>query len=205
MRQQSIKPLLLLVFALLVLTPAFSTFAQGKDSSAAKEKEVTVLIDHYRTPCIDDRLNEFRPRWRYLLGESPYSFPYFYGEIEGFNFQWGHEYRLLALREEAPQSAASHYHYRLVKILSDKKVRPQQTFSITLKFPLNPTLYNVDESSNIYLLGEVRIKTINAALRARLLRLREAAGPMDSISGTFRHDQKQENVITLTELRYEKQ
>jgi Domain of unknown function (DUF4377) len=205
MRIQTIKPLLLLVFALLVLTPALSTFAQDKDSSAAKEKEVTILVDHHRVTCIDDRFHEFRPRWRYLLGENPYSFPYFYGEIEGFNFQWGHEYRLLALREEAPQSAASHYHYRLVKILSDKKVRPQQTFSMNLKFPLNPSLFDVDKSSNIYLLGEVRIKTINAALRARLLRLREAAGLMDSISGAFRHDQKEGNVITLIDLRYEKQ
>jgi len=199
---QHFKPLLLLVFALLVLTPAFLTFAQDKDSSAAKEKEVTILIDHYRTPCINDR---FRPQWCYLLGESPYSFPYFYGEIEGFNFQWGHEYRLLALRVEAPQPADSPYNYRLVKILSDKKVRPQQTFSITLKFPANPPLFDVDESSNIFLLGEVRIKTINAALRARLLRLLKTAGLMDSIAGSFRHDQKQENVIALTELRYEKQ
>ena len=205
MRQQTIKSLLLLVFALLVLTPAFSTFAQDKDSSATKEKEVTILVDHYRVTCIDDRINEFRPRWCYLLGEGPYSFPYFYGEIEGFNFQWGHEYQLLALREEAPQSAATHYHYRLVKILSDKKVHPQRTFSITLKFPLNPPLFDTDKSSNIYLLGEVRIKTINAALRERLLRLREVAGSMDSIEGVFRHDQKQDNVITLTELRYEKQ
>jgi len=47
--------------------------------------------------------------------------------------------------------------------------------------------------------------TINAALRARLLRLLKTAGPMDSINGRFRHDQKQENLITLTELRYEKQ
>jgi len=202
MRQQSIKPLLLLVFALLVLTPAFSTFAQDKDSSAAKEKEVTILIDHYRTPCINDRL---RPRWCYLLGESPSSFPYFYGEIEGFNFQWGHEYQLLALRIEAPKSADSSYNYRLVKILSDKKVRPQRTFTITLKFPANPPLFNVDESSNIYLLGEVRIKTINAELRERLLRLLKTAEPMDSIDGSFRHDQNQENVITLIELRHEKQ
>jgi hypothetical protein len=103
MRQQTIKPVLLLVFVLLVLTPAFSTFAQDKDSSAAKEKEVTILIDHYRTPCID----RFVPRWCYLLAtaERPNEFPYFYGEIEGFNFQWGRQYRLLAFRVEAPQFA----------------------------------------------------------------------------------------------------
>src|SRR5215510_15291788 len=140
---QHFKPLLLLVFALLVLTPAFSTFAQDKDSFAAKEKEVTILIDHYRAPCINDRL---RPRWCYLLGESPNSFPYFYGEIEGFNFQWGHEYQLLALRVEAPQFAASPYNYRLVKVLSDKKVRPQQTFGLSLKGPTYRPFFEVNES-----------------------------------------------------------
>jgi len=203
MSQQSVKPLLLLVFVLLVLTPAFSTFAQDKDSSAAKEKEVTILVDHYRAPCID----RFRPRWCYLLAtaEKPNEFPYFYGEIEGFNFQWGHQYRLLALRVEAPQFAASPYNYRLVKVLSDKKVRPQQTFGLSLKGPTYRPFFEVNESSNIYLLGGVKIETVNAKLKARLLRLLETAGPLDSISGYFRHDQKQVNVITLISLLHEKQ
>jgi hypothetical protein len=200
MRQLSIKPLLLLVFVL--LTPAFSPLAQDKDSSAVKEKEVTILIDHYRAPCID----RFGPRWCYLLAtaERPNEFPYFYGEIEEFDFQWGHQYRLLALRVDAPLFAPSPYNYRLVKILTDKKVRPQQRFGIALKLPLHPPFFDVDESSNIYLLGKVRIKTVNAKLKARLLRLLESAGPLDSISGDFRHDQKQEDTITLTYLSYSK-
>ncbi len=165
-------------------------------------KEVTILLDHYRPPCVD----RSGPQWRYILAmaESPYDFPYFYGAIEGFKYQWGHEYRLLVVQDEAPQSAASRYSYRLIKVLSDKKVGPQRRFSIPLKLPLNPPFLNVDESSNISLLGEVKITTINAKLKARLLRLLEIAAPMDSIDGDFKHDQKRENVITLISLRHEK-
>ena len=45
---------------------------------------------------------------------------------------------------------------------------------------------------------------INAKLKARLLQLLKTAGPMDSIYGDFKHDQKRENVITLISLRHEK-
>jgi hypothetical protein len=80
------------------------------------------MVDHYRPPCT----NGFRPQWCYLVAtaEKPNEYPYFYGEIEGFNFHWGHQYQLLVLREAAPRSAASLYNYRLVKILSDKKNSP---------------------------------------------------------------------------------
>jgi hypothetical protein len=164
-------------------------------------KEVTIWIDHYRPPCVD----RFRSQWCYYLAteEKPHEFPYFYGDIEGFKFQWGRQYQLRVIQEEAPQSAASRYTYRLVKILSDKKVRPQQTFRIPLKLPLNPPFFTSDESSNVYLLGEVRIKIIDAKMRSRLLRLKESAAAMDSISGDFKHDQKNDNVITLIRLQHE--
>ena len=63
---------------------------------------------------------------------------------------------------------------------------------------------NVDESSNIYLFGEVKILTINAKLKSRLLQLLKTAGPMDWISGDFKHDQKHDNVITLISLQHTK-
>jgi hypothetical protein len=165
-------------------------------------KEVTILLDHYLTPCVD----RFRPQWCYFLAraERPKEFPYFYGDIEGFKFQWGHEYRLLVVQEEAPQSAASRYSYRLIKILSDKKVGPERIFTITLKARVTPPFFYVDESSNIYLLRDVKITTINAELKARLLQLFKTAAPMDWISGDFKYDQKQDNVITLISLRHEK-
>jgi len=165
-------------------------------------KEVTIVVDHFRPPCVD----RFTPQWCYLIGvgERPSSFPYYYGDIEGFKYQWGHEYRLRVVQEDAPQSASSRYSYRLIKVLSDKKVGPKRIFSFPLKIPLNPPLLNVDGSSDIYLLGEVKITTINAKLKARLLRLLETAAPMDSIGGDFKHDLKRENVITLINLRHEK-
>jgi hypothetical protein len=180
----------------------FQSAAISNSQTQPGGKEVTIVIDHYRPPCVD----RFAPQWRYLLGvgERPSSFPYFYGDIEGFKYQWGHEYRLLVVQDDAPQSAASRYSYRLIKVLSDKKAGPKQTFSFPLKLPLNPPFLNVDESSNIYLLGEVKITTINAKLKARLLRLLETAAPMDSIRGDFKHDQKRENVITLISLLHGK-
>src|SRR5262249_8688102 len=116
----------------ILATPGSSDAFQGTTIANSQtqpgSKEITILLDPYRPPCVD----RFRPQLCYLLAteESPHSFPYFYGDIEGFKFQWGHEYRLLVLQKEAPRSAASRYTYRLVKILLDKKVRPQQTFEI---------------------------------------------------------------------------
>jgi hypothetical protein len=136
--------------------------------------------------------------------ESPSQFPYFYGDIEGFKFQWGHEYRLLVVQEETPQSAGFRYSYRLVKILSDKKVSLQRTFRLPLKLPLNPPFINRDDTSNIYLLGEVKIKISDIKMKSRLLKLLESAAPMDSIDGSFKHDQKQDgSAITLISLKHE--
>lgn len=180
----------------------FQSAAISNSQTHPGGKEVTIVVDHYRAPCVD----RSGPQWRYLLGmgENPGGFPYFYGPIEDFKCQWGHEYRLLVVQDEAPQSAAPRYSYRLIKVLSDKKVGPQRRFDVPLKLPLNPPFLNVDGSSNIYLLGEVKITTINAKLKARLLRLLETAAPMDSIRGDFKHDQMRENVITLISLRHEK-
>jgi hypothetical protein len=173
----------------------FQSAVNGTSQTQPGGKEATILVDHYLAPCV----NGFAPQWCYLLAtaEKPTEFPYFYGDIEGFKFQWGHEYRLLVVQEEAPQSAASRYSYRLIKILSDKKVGPQRRFTITLKAPTGPPFFNVDESSNIYLFEEVKISTINAKLKARLLQLLKTAGPMDWISGDFKHDQMHDNMITL--------
>jgi uncharacterized protein DUF4377 len=180
----------------------FESAANSTSQTQPSGKEATILVDHYRAPCV----NRFATQWRYLMAtaEKPTEFPYFYGDIEGFEFQWGHEYRLLVVQEEAPQDAASRYSYRLIKILSDKKVGSQRRFTITLKPPIGPPFFNVDESSDIYLLGEVKISTINAKLKARLLQLLKTAGPMDLISGDFKHDQKHENVITLISLQHVK-
>ena len=180
----------------------FQSAAISNSQTQTGGKEVTIVVDHFRPPCVD----RFAPQWCYLLGEgeNPGGFPYFYGAIEGFKFQWGHEYRLRVVQEDAPQTAASRYSYRLIKVLSDKKVGPKRIFSFPLKLPLNPPFINVDGSSDIYLLGEVKITTINAKLKARLLRLLETAEPVESIDGTFQHDQKRENVITLISLRHEK-
>ena len=180
----------------------FQSAAISNSQTKPGGKEVTIVVDHYRPPCVDS----FAPQWCYLLGvgEHPGGFPYFYGDIEGFKYQWGHVYRLLVVQDEAPQSAASRYSYRLIKVLSDKKVGPKRIFSFPLKLPLNPPFLNVDGSSDIYLLGEVKITTINAKLKARLLRLLETAAPMEAIYADFQHDQKRENVITLISLRHEK-
>ncbi len=180
----------------------FQSAAISNSQTHPGGKEVTIVVDHFRPPCVD----RSGPQWRYLvgMGERPSGFPYFYGAIEGFKYQWGHEYRLLVVQDEAPQSATPRYSYRLIKVLSDKKVGPQRIFSFPIKLPLNPPFLNVDESSNISLFGEVKITTINAKLKARLLQLLETAAPMDSISGDFKHDQKSENVITLISLRHEK-
>jgi hypothetical protein len=187
-------------------TPSSSNTFQNAANANSQDKpggkEVTIMIDHYRPPCV----NNDRPQWCYLLAraEKPKEFPYFYGDVEGFKFQWGHEYRLLVAQEEAPESAASRYSYRLIKILTDKKVGPQRRFDLPLKPPLTPPFVNVDESSNIYLLKEVKITTTDVKLKARLLRLLENATPMDSISGEFKHDQKRDNVIILVRLSHYK-
>jgi Domain of unknown function (DUF4377) len=156
-------------------------------------KEITIQVDHYRPPCNDHR----GPSLCYLVSkDNPYEFPYFYYEIEGFDFHWGHMYRLLVVEEEVPHYTADDppYAYRLIKILSDKPVRPARSFDITLKNPFW-TYFTLDQSSNVVLTGGVKIKFINPKMKARLLKASESA---DHISGTFKSDLQQHNVIILT-------
>jgi hypothetical protein len=180
----------------------FQSAATDNPQTRPGGKEVTILVDHYRPTCVDGYL----PQWCYILAraEKPKEFPFFYGEIDGFKFQWGHEYRLLVVEDEAPQSADYRRSYRLIKILSDKKVGPQRRFTIDLKFPLRHPHFEVDESSNIFLLRDVKITTINAKLKARLMQLLKTAELMDSITGDFKHDQKRDNVIILMSLHHGK-
>jgi hypothetical protein len=163
------------------------------DHPKPNRKEISIEVDHYRAPCDDNR----GPRLCYLVAKDfSNQFPYFYFEIEGFEFHWGHMYRLLVVEEAMPQYTADDppYAYRLINILSDKPVRPARSFDITLKNPFRK-FFTLDQSSNLVLTGGVKIKFIDPKLKARLLKASESA---DFISGTFKSDLKQHNVIILT-------
>jgi len=79
-----------------VSSNTFQSVAISNSQTQPGGKEFTIVIDHYRPPCVDSS----GPQWRYLLGvgESPGGFPYFYDAIEGHKYQWGHEYRLRAIQ-----------------------------------------------------------------------------------------------------------
>jgi uncharacterized protein DUF4377 len=163
------------------------------DNPQPNRKEITIEVDHYRAPFFDHR----GPTLCYLVAkDNSNQFPYFYYEIEGFDFHWGHMYRLLVVEEEVPQYTVYDppYAYRLINILSDKPVRPARSFTISLKNPAH-TFFTLDQSSNVVLEGGVKIKFINPKMKARLLKASESA---NHISGTFKSDLKQHNVIILT-------
>jgi Domain of unknown function (DUF4377) len=161
------------------------------------KKEITIQVDHYRPPCDDER----GPRLCYLVSkDNPYEFPYFYYEIEGFDFQWGNMHRLIVVEEEVPQYTAVEPRivYRLVKILSKKPVPPARNrFYFQLKNPYRRN-FTVDQSSNVILTGGVTIKFINPKLKEKFLKASETA---ESINCDFKSDFKQHNVIILTEMR----
>jgi Domain of unknown function (DUF4377) len=163
------------------------------DNPQPNKKEISIEVDHYRPPCDDLR----GPRLCYLVArDSSNQFPYFYYEIEGFEFHWGHIYRLLVVEEAVPQYTADDppYAYRLIKILSDKPVLPARSFYIPLKTPYR-TFFTIDQSSNVVLTGGVKIKFIDPNMKARLLKASESA---EFISATFKSNLKQHNVIFMT-------
>ena len=163
-------------------------------------QEIIFKVDHYRAPCFDEKGNT-RLCYQVARGENSNEFPYFYHDIAGFKFQWGHEYRLLVVEEAVPRYKVRDplYTYRLVKILSDKVTQPQKTFFIQLKHPELGPYFTTDETSNIYLLGDVKISVITPKLKTQLLQLGKSA---KFISGTFKHNLKQDNVITLISLSF---
>ena len=168
----------------------------GKNRVAVEQgaQEIVILVDHYRAPCVDPR-----PKLCYLVAkaDNPSEYPYFYGEIKGFEYQWGHEYRLRVAQEQNS--------YRLIEVLSDRKRLEKNRFSISLKLPLNDPFFTVDDSSDVYLTGGVKIVFADPKLKARLIGLRRMAGSGDSISGDFKHTQdKAGNTIMLTNISFEK-
>lgn len=164
------------------------------DAMPKSTKEIIILVDHYRPPCVDPK-----PKLCYLVAkaDNPLEYPYFYGEIEGFKYQWGHEYKLRVTDEL--------YNYRLIEVMSDRKKPAKSSFRIPLKLPLNSPFFSIDDSSNVILIGGLKISFSNQKLKTQLIKLHQAAGPEDSISGDFMHVQsKTENVIMLTKINYEK-
>ena len=165
----------------------------------ASGKEITIEVDHYRAPCI----NNSSQKLCYLVAEGEsHQFPYYYGEIQGFKFNWGHSYRLLVVKEEVSQATigSTRFTYRLVKILSDKKLPPQTRFRIQLKAPTHPPFFTCDDSSNVFLMGEVKITFANPQLKAELLQLGEN---VNKIMGNFTHSPKDDNAIVLTNFNIE--
>ena len=171
----------------------FEDLDEAFDHPELNRKEITILVDHYRAPCAD----RSDPQLCYLVSkDSSNQFPYFYYEIDGFEFHWGHRYQLLVIEEAMPQYTANDppYAYRLVKILSDMPAHPRQSFDIPLKNPSH-RFFTLDRSSGVVLVGGVKIKFINPTLKARLLKAGESA---EFIRGSFKPDPTQHNVIILT-------
>ncbi|MBO0719646.1 MAG: DUF4377 domain-containing protein [Blastocatellia bacterium] len=132
-------------------------------------------------------------------GESN-QFPYYYGEIEGFKYKWGHTYSLRVVKEDVSDHTPS-VTYRLVRILSDQSVSPHSSFDFQLKAPTHPPYFSRDEKGNVYLFGEVKMTFASTELKTKLLQLE---GSAKSINGTFKHDlNNNEDVINLVSLRYD--
>ncbi|MDX2034915.1 MAG: DUF4377 domain-containing protein [Blastocatellia bacterium] len=196
------RSVLMLLIAVIILSQPVPGLS-GSDDGAMEKKyfaiergaqEIVILVDHYRVPCVDPR-----PKLCYLVAkaENPSEYPYFYGEIKGFQYQWGHEYRLRVAQEQNS--------YRLIEVLSDNKRVAKNRFGISLKLPLNAPFFTVDDSSDVYLIGGVKIVFADPKLKARLIGLRRMAGSGDSISGDFKHTQdKAGNTIMLTSISFEK-
>lgn len=109
------------MFSLLTIT-----FTTSGCEDVTKE---TIVLEHYRTSCVGEG-----PRGCYITDHG-----FFYDEIKGFEYQWGHTYTLemnvykkidtVADQLVADQSDTT---YELSRILSDESVSSDRTFSIPM-------------------------------------------------------------------------
>jgi hypothetical protein len=124
---------------------------------------------------------------------------YFYDEIAGFEtYRLGHVYDLVVTTEEVkrPPQDASSILYKLVKVTSKRRVKPDTRFELALTGPTGESYVTGDAQAGFALLDRIKI-TCTPALCWQLAR-QLAAGK--ALKGTFVHADQADDTIVLKSL-----
>ena len=126
----------------------------GFNSSLKTENLQHLNILHYQAPCQGEGV-----QFCYLIRTEDGETEFFYDSIEGFNYEWGHNYEIEVekLKIENPMADASSFSYRLKKLIKKEKVPA----SLRFELPLKVNGYNMVDSDGkkCTYLGEIVINT----------------------------------------------
>lgn len=100
-------------------------------SPAAETAAATWQVAPYKVPCRGESL-----QLCYWVSKNGQDYEYFYDEIEGFHYTWGHTYALLVeeMTVENPPADASSLAYRLREIVEQRPVPADSVFTLPLAF-----------------------------------------------------------------------
>src|SRR4051812_40889549 len=93
----------------------------------------TILtITHYKSPCMGEHV-----QWCFLITIDGGEQQYYYGQVEGLNYEWGFRYTISAEKIKSTNAAADapSFTYQLKKII--KKERMPQTAIFSLPLQIN--------------------------------------------------------------------
>lgn len=188
---------LLAVFFLI----ACDTHAGGKgkmDMGSADAMETVMRVNHYMIPC-----EGAGPQLCLLvqMGDKVGSdeWEFFYDAIEGFDdYRLGYIYELVVTTEQVkrPPQDASSIVYKLVKVRSKNRVKPDTSFVLPLTRIPGESYVTGSEQAGFALLDRIHIAC--AAPLCRQLAQRMATG--ESLQGTFKHSDRADDTIVLLAL-----
>lgn len=122
---------------------------------------ITLSIAPYKQPCTG-----VMPMLCMLVAQDGAEAQFFYSQIAGFDFQWGHSYEMIVRVDEVanPPADASSLRYTLVEVLSDSGYQPGLTFDMRLPTmlvqPLDDGLFSLN--------GEIEFTCVTAHMCSAL-------------------------------------
>jgi hypothetical protein len=166
---------------------------QKTDSAAISNsipQEKTLLIAPYKVPCYGSF-----PQFCMLVKYNEYDdFRYFYDNIEGFNYSWGHEYQLSVNEyeiENPPQDGPS-VSTQLVSIISQVGVDSDTTYQLTVDLGAG---YIESSESGLRLVGE---KDIACETPDDCAQISDLLGSDASVEINIQISEEPSNTLTLT-------
>jgi hypothetical protein len=111
--------------AVSIFTAVFALTLVGCDPQPAET--ITVRIDHYQEPC-----GEQTPAFCLRVLESSDPEIPAATSIEGFEYEWGHIYEVVASAHPLPTDEQTAYEFELVEVLDEQVVDPESRFSLRL-------------------------------------------------------------------------
>jgi hypothetical protein len=102
----------------------------GRSSQDGTSDSLKMTISHYKVPCQGEALQACM-----LVRRDGGEEEYFYDTIEGFNYEWGHNYTVQVSVKpiEHPMADGPSQRYVLDKVLKKKAVKGSTTFELPLQ------------------------------------------------------------------------